>query len=233
MRHGRTCGGGQTCSPGNVALDASHIVYLGRGALELTSGEPEEAALHLADVLRATACWQVGRMWTTLTMWDDQIDPKLAELGLSSPSGRGWADFLDLYGPGTAAPEIAEVTGGFHDGELLRRVVDESSRYPTLLVTNDEDMFEQARHRMFTAEGAGLSSDNSTSMMLKVLHCGAVTEDFVKACLVAEYINLEEMRKRGMSTTKYDAKYRRLSQAGRQLALRRYDDEWNPDQTGA
>lgn len=233
MRHGRLCGGSQICFPGNVALDASHVVYLGRGALELSSGDIDEAAHYLADVLRATACWRFGRMWTTLTMWDDQIDPQLAQLGLSSPSGRRWDEFLSLYGHGNVPLEVVEVSGGVHDESLLRRVVDESSRHPTLLVTNDEDMFQQARSRMFSEEVAGLSSHNSTSMMLKVLHCGAVTEDFVEACLVAEHSNIEEMRRRGMSPTKYETKLRRLADAGQQLALHRYDDECSFDSAGA
>lgn len=232
MRDCRTCAADQICHAGVVALDTSHVVYLARGALVLADGL-EEAARCIAYALRATACWNIGRMWTTARMLNDQIEEQLGELNLTPPSPAGWSEYLLTYSPTTSLPVVAGDTGGRHDAELLRHVMENASREPTLLVTNDEDLFEATRRWLFNHHLGCLASETSTGMMLKLLHCGAVPEEFVDACLTAENSNLEHMRStRGMSQAKYDRKRRRLERAMQQLALHRYDPDWAPDPSG-
>lgn len=212
-------------------LDASHVVYLARGALALGTG-PDDAAECLTSALRATSCWEVGRMWTSAMILDEQVDPQLGQLGLAPPSDSGWGEYLSTYSLSNSAPMVAGGVGGRHDDDLLNHVIEEALRQPTLLVTNDEDLFMSARRRFFNDDLVSLSSENSTGMMIKLLRCGAVPGEFVEACLTAEYTNLEAMRSRGMSPAKYERKRHRLEWAVQQLALFRYDDEWSPDHPG-
>jgi len=227
-----TCSGEQTCHNGAIALDASHMVYLGRAACELVPGDAAGASELLVDMLRATACWRAGRLWTTEMIWHDQVDDQLALLGLTAPPGYGWSEYIATYGPAPAMTPVSASASGPHDEDLLRRVVDESSRHPTLLVTNDEDLFAQARQRTFEFGTVGFSSENSTSMMVRLLHCGAIPRDVVDACLVAEHKNIEQMRQAGMRQRKYDIKTRRLDRACQQLVLRDFDHDWSPEETG-
>lgn len=228
MRDCRTCKGDQTCHAGIVALDASHVIYLARGALALVDNH-EEAGRTLVEALRATACWEVGRVWTTAMILDDQIDPQLGRLGLQLPSDPAWSDYLSPFSVNTTVSMDPGNRSGRHDADLLAHVAENASRQPTLLVTNDEHLLAAARRQFFNGAVGALFSANSTSMMLTLLHCGAISDRFVEACLNAEYYNVAEMRAHGMSDQKYEHKRRRLRQAGQQLALHRYDDEWSPD----
>jgi hypothetical protein len=226
-----TCSGSRVCHPGEIALDASHVIFLGRAAWVLSPGDEVEASALLADMLRATSCWQADRLWTSAMIRDDQIVPQLDLLGLSLPPEVTWDDYLVTY---SDAPLMTSsfkgVFGGRHDEDLLRRATDSAANRPTLLVTNDETLFEQARQPMFADPPSGLYSENSTSMMLRLLSCGAVTEDVVVACLAAEHKNVEQLERDGMSGDKYERKMRRLDRANQELVQRQFDADWSPDQ---
>lgn len=229
MRDRPTCQCDQACYAGSVALDASHVVYLGRAALELGGGDHAEASDLLAQMLRATACWMAGRLWTTTLIWD-QVDEQVARLGLAPPAGGRWDEYVMTHNSRQVAASSSLATGGGrHDDDLLCCVADEAARHPTLLLTNDEGLFGRARRLMLGRDDGRLTTENSTWMMLRLLRCGAVAEEVVGACLVAEHRNLAEMRRGGMRDEKYDAKLRRLDRAGLEVALYKFTDDWQPD----
>ena len=167
-------------------------------------------------------------MWTTTMIMEDQIDAELSRLGLTPPPDAVWSDFLmtvDVV-PGTTIT----TGGGAHDDGLLGRAVDDAALQPTLLLTNDEALFRHARRQLFDNGATGLHSENSTSMMMNLLSCGAVPDEIVEACLTAEFQNVEKMRSGGMAAEKYYAKRKRLEDAMHHLVLRRYEDDEDDDQ---
>ena len=149
---------------------------------------------------------------------------------------RGVSGFLPWTAPcgvGSGCFHRHRTTSAYRrEKSRLGHVVEEASHQSTLLVTNDEDLLSAARHHSFSYDLVGLSSENSTGMIIRLLRCGALPDEFVEACLTAEYANLDEMRSRGMSAAKYERKRRRLAWAGQQLSLSRYDNEWLPDRSG-
>jgi hypothetical protein len=193
--------------------------------LVLAEGDEAKASEYLADILRATSCWNTDRSWTIEMIRNDQIIPNLDELGLLQLEGRSWEEYVITLTDPTSEHLLASISGGTHDSRLLSRAVVCATTDPTLFVTNDEALLLQARQWRFESPTSGLSSTNSTSMMLALLDCGAITEDVVYGCLTAEHRNLELMRRGGMANNKYERKHQRLTEAGQQLAMRTYDSE--------
>ena len=186
------------------------------------------ASENLHVLLRATSCWQAGRLWTTAMIWEEQIREQLGRLGLTPPPGAAWEDYVVTYSAARSVAPIGGLYGGRHDEDLLRRVMEEATRQPTMLVTNDEGLFEQARRHLFCLPSCGFTAENSTDMMLRLLDCGAVPESVIDACLAAEHRNLQQMLRNGMDSTKFEVKLRRLERASQRLILRRFDED-SPD----
>lgn len=215
------CSADEECHAGTLALDASHFSYLGRGALQSTSGDAGAASIVLAQVLRATACWNPTRLCTTAMIAEEQVDQQLGLLGLAPSTGLGWNEFVTTMGTG----EVGTMQGtghGHHDDDLLNRVVEASVHHPIWLVTNDEDLLEAAQKRTFLTDGGRFAAMNSTPLMTRLLKCGSLPADIVEACLVAEHENLDQMRNQaGLGDCKYRLKLERLQDAGNELVLHR------------
>ena len=213
------CSADEECHVGALALDASHFTYLGRGALHSTAGDSDAASILLAQILRATACWNPTRLCTTAMIADDQVDQQLGFLGLAPPTQPRWNDFVTTLGNAPVGA-IQGAGQGQHDDELLNRVAEVSIHHPTWLVTNDEDLLERAQKRAFGAEDGRFAAMNSTPLMIRLLKCGALPADLVEACLVAEHQNLDYMRQEaGLGERKYQLKLERLERAQKQLVL--------------
>ena len=86
----RRCSVDRRCHRGTLALDTSHFTYLARAALRMVAGDAAQASDLLAELLRASSCWEPPKLWTTAMIESDQVDQQLSEIGLAPPEKLGW-----------------------------------------------------------------------------------------------------------------------------------------------
>lgn len=200
-----TCSGDQSCCHGLLLVDTSHLTFLARAALELEKTKGTHAHHVYFDLLRATSCWQQGRLMTTTVIFNDQIDPSsddsrvLEVLGLPSPQDPIWTDFLAVFDDDEAHALIDDRdidAVGKHDCSLIGNGLVRSRESDTFLVTNDEDLIKWTvektrRVRKIDSTAAGnLIPLPSLHLCRSLVTCGAFPTEVMRACLSAEYADV-------------------------------------------